>query len=476
MAVDARTLVKNFAGFSVAPVVAAIVSFVVVPIVTNVFPEDEYGKINLFCSTGTLVMGFCLLGLDNSLARYYLEPPAGVRKEGIQWLALVCGSVVCCVSCAVVCAVPVLREKVCTLIFGERDVGLIVCLAVFVFALVVMRLVNIDARMREDYRSYNTQYILQTVFTKVSFVVVALAWSTDHECSIAMMTACMVVLAAFHLLRRRRAFSPSGTTFTRRSLWTLVSFGVPYMMTSLVVNLNATIGKFALSSAGLFDEAGVFAIAVTLANAFTVFSQAFCIYWSPFMYKNYRTNQHAIIQMHDLVMFGTLVIVVLFVCFQDVLFVIVGGSYSRCQPYFMLVMLSPIQGLVCETTSYGIPIKARPIYNVVASVAGLAVSAAVSFTLVEPLGAFGAAIGVAASSVVICLIRSAIGQVLYKSVDSPLRSLASGGVIVGMCAANVVLFAMPLARMAVCAVVLAAAAVAYRRQIAKAVRALARRR
>lgn len=432
--VNSRNMLKSFAGFSIVPIASGLITIFVIPIVSHVFPEDEYGKINLFYSMGTLLMTVCMLGLDSSQIRYYFEPPSGLTKGSVRSIAMIVGVGIDLVL--VLLAVFVFPNEVSNYLFGESNVPLIVCMGIFVAALVVFRVVNTDARMEGKVGRYNSQAILQNVITKISFVAIGLLWTTCYGASIVAMTLLMALVSLWFLYKQRGIFSFEGACATLSNVRVLFAFGIPMMATSFVLNLNGMVGKIALSGAGLYAAVGVFAIATTLSNVFTIIPTAFTTYWSPFMYAHYETDKDTIRRVHDLVMWGSASLVALILCFQNLLFMVVGGGYAACQAYFMLVMTNPIQALICETTSYGIVLKEKPIYNVISSSLGVIISAIVTINLIESLGVLAAALGVAASSVVIGVLRTVIGQRYYKSISSPLKTMITSGLILIACGVN----------------------------------------
>lgn len=431
-------MLKSLMGFSVVPIVSGLIAILVIPVVSHVFPEDEYGKINLFCSMGTLLMTACMLGLDSSQIRYFFEPPMGLTKNSIRTIAVVVGLGMDLLL--VVFAVFAFPQQVSRYLFGEQNIPLIVCLGVFIASLIVFRVVNTDARMEGDVACYNVQAILQNFITKISFVAVGLLFTTHYDVSIVIMTAMMAVVSCWLLLRCRAGFTFEGSTVTAGAMRALFTFGMPMMATSFVLNLNGMVGKIALSGAGLYAAVGVFAIATTISNVFTIVPTAFTTYWSPFMYEHYKTDQETIKRVHDLVMWGSVAIVALIIAFQNALFLIVGGGYAACQAYFMLVMTNPIQALICETTAYGIALKEKPVYNAVSAVLGVAVSAVVTFSLMDLLGVLAAALGVAASSLVIGVMRTVVGQHYYKSVAHLAKTALASALIFAACVLNGVLY------------------------------------
>lgn len=430
---DARGMLKGLLGFSVVPIATALVTIFVIPVVSNVFPPEEYGKINLFYSVGALLTTLSMLGLDNSFIRYYFEPPKGLSRRSIQTMALMVGLVVTAL-CAVISTL-FFSKPVSSYLFGEYRPWLIVMLAIYVAASILFRLLNTDARMSESHGRYCVQSIAQVLITRIAFVAIAVV-STRYVYSIVAMTVGMLSLSLIFAFIQRRSFGCFGCDTPRESVMHLLSFGIPVMLTNFVLNLNGTAGRLILSGAGMYDAAGVFAIATTLSNVFTVIPTAFSTWWSPFIYKNYRTEQLIIAKVHDLVMLVAGSIVALIIMMQDVLFSLVGGEYAACQVYFMIIMLNPIQALICETTSYGIVIKEHPIYNVIASAIGVTASIVITIVLLDDFGVYAAAVGVAGSAVATGLMRSIIGQRYYRSVSSPLRTSVGSTLIVVACFAN----------------------------------------
>jgi O-antigen/teichoic acid export membrane protein len=459
----AKEMLKGLAGYSIVPIVSGLITILVIPVVSHVFPEDEYGKINLFYSMGTLLMTACMLGLDSSQIRYYFEAPKGLTKCSVRTIAIIVGLGVDLLFVAL--AVLLFPQQVSQYFFGELNLPLIACLGVFIASLIVFRVVNTDARMEGEVVRYNAQVILQNFITKISFVAVGLLFTTRYDASIVAMTVIMAFASCWLVFKRRAGFTFKGSTVTLGAIRTLLAFGIPMMMTTFVLNLNGMVGKIALSGAGLYAAVGVFAMATTISNVFTIIPTAFTTYWSPFMYNHYETEQDTIKRVHDLVMWGSAAIVALIIAFQNILFLIVGGGYAACQAYFMLVMTNPIQALICETTGYGIVLKEKPIYNVIASAAGVVISVIVTFALMDSYGVFAAAFGVAASSFVIGIMRTVIGQHYYKSVSHPARTAFTAVLILAACAFNIALCQSIAMEVAAGALLLAVATFAYRKEL-----------
>ena len=427
-------MIKSFASFSVVPIVSGLITLFVIPLVSHVFPEAEYGKINMFYSVASLLLTFVMLGLDNSQIRFYFEPPEGLNRKSIRTITILVGAVVDAILVAVV--LIFFPAQASQFMFDEQNTPLLFCLGVFLLSLIVFRVVNTDARMAGDAKRYNIQAILQNVITKISFVAVGLFVTTRHDASIIAMTIMMLIVSAILVFKNRKGFSLKDSKVTKDSLKCLFAFGMPLMANAFVLYFNGMAGKVVLSSAGLFDDVGVFAIATTISNIFIIIPTAFTTYWSPFMYENYNTKQETIKRIHDLIMWGSAAIVAGIIALQSVLFLIVGGGYASCQAYFMLVMTAPIRALICETTGYGVTLKNKTVYSALTSVACVVLNLVVTIALMGSLGVYGAALGVAVSSFVGGVIKTVVGQHFYKSIYNPLKTLFTSVLIFSACFLN----------------------------------------
>lgn len=461
--VNTSTFVKRMLGFSIVPVFTALITLVVIPVVSYVFPAEQYGKINIFYSMGSLLVIGVMLGLDNSLIRYYYEPPKGFTSRDIIVVAFVIGSIVIISGSIVIYLVA--NDAASRFLFGETTTWGIPLLAAYTFGLMVLRLLNIDARMKGDTSAYNWQNIAQCIVTRMIFVFVAL-WSTYYLYSIIVMTVGILVVAGVCLRSQRDALSPLGYRPSHAGFRALIAFGFPVMLTNLVLNLNSSIGRLILGWYGLYDAAGVLAIATTLSSVFSIIPSAFNTYWSPFMYKHYRDERAFIMRVHDYVVFGSVAIVVGIVLFQDFLFSIVGGDYSSCQAYFMLIMLNPIQMLICETTAYGIFLEEHPVCNTLISASGVIVCGLITLTLAPYMGVMGAAIGIAASSLLIGIARSVVGQRYYRSLSNASKTAVGCISIIILCVINYFMYSNILVRFLICSFVILCVLVAYRKEAA----------
>lgn len=455
-------IAKGVLGYAVAPAVTGLITVLVVPLVSYSFPSDEYGKINMFYTLGSLFSSVFLCGFDHAAIRYYFEPPRRITKQSLLMVSLVVGVVV---DLAVVALILLSAGSTLSILFfGENNLYTLVFLGLYIAGLMVFRLVNVASRMQGFVKQYNIQLILQNIIAKLSFVVV-LAWTTSYFDAIAVMSLGMFVLGTVLAFARRKAFSFFGGGFSFSIIKVLFCFGFPCMLNSVVTLLDAAIGRVVLGNLGQFGEIGVLAIATTLASAFSLLPSAFNTFWSPYMYKNYKSKAQEIRDVHDYVMLFALLLTILIMIFQDILYCLVGGEYRSSQVFFMLLMLSPIKSFICETTGYGVMLKNKPFYATAITIVGVIVNCLLVCLLAPRIGACAVGIGVACSSVFVGITRTLISCRLYKSINSYKRSLVGASLIIVLCIGNTFIYHEITMRMLLCVLTGIVAITAYRTQI-----------
>ena len=144
--------------------------------------------------------------------------------------------------------------------------------------------------------------------------------------------------------------------------------------------------------------------------------------------------------MHDVMLFGSLVIVIVIFLFQDILYYFVNGSYKISQSYFMLIMLSPIVSLLCETTSYGIILSNKTKYNLYITLACMIANLGLGYILYPLLNIYSIVIGISFSAVLQFVLKTGIGQCFYKSIHFYPRTIVMFGLIVITCCLNIICY------------------------------------
>ena len=438
--ISSKTIIKRLAGFSIAPILTAAASFLLIPAISRLFPTEQYGFINLFYTSSTILASVFLLGFDSCYTRFYYESDGAKRRShtitlGIA-IALLLDAVVSLIT------IVLFHDVITKLLFDDSNIIPLVALSLCTLAQSIFTLLNLRARMAYNYRRYNVQQILQFTALRLSFVFASI-FSKHYSYSIYIMTFFMVLLTISYIFIQRREIKTEISVKekpTQRDVKMYLSYGVPLMISTIVVTINGSIGKFLLNGQGMTSETGIFSIAVSLSFAISFIAASFRNFWSPFMFEHYKDEGKLIKKVHHYVMLIMVMFTVaMFVC-QDIIYLLVGRNYKPSQAYFMLLVFSQVAAMICQTTSYGILIKKKSRINLIISLLSLAFNVLFAILLIPTFGGLGAGIGVFVSAVLNLVLTTVIGQHYYDSIGSFYRTIISVFIIMLVCILNCFLF------------------------------------
>ncbi len=380
------------------------------------------GDIQQFITSTNLVMTVGILGLDQSLIRFFHEPPGRLSQSGLfRACFYFSGAVLILAGTA---AALFLRRPIAA-VLGLAASGAEVVPLLFLNALffMVARFFNVLYRMEQNIRIYTVQSVLMNFFFRLFYLLGAFF----EDQFTAMMLCSVLGLGGFALvfcIWRRRLLRPEGGEFSRETLGTILPYGIFYAPTAVMVHLNSVFSLSYVSQVVSPAARGLYGYAVTLSNIVTTVQAGFASFWGAYMFQNYKTQQPRICKVHDLLNFVILSFFALLVAFQDVIFLILR-NYAGAAPIFPLMMLSAVFTILCETTVYGIAIARRPVFDTLGIGLSFGMNVLLCVLLVPRFELVGAAIALAGANLAMYLFRTVIAQKFYRTIRYPLKSAAA---------------------------------------------------
>lgn len=447
--------------FSLPTLFTLIVGIVAIPILSRVYPTVEYGKINFFYTIGNFLYMISLLGLDFAYIRFFYEPQDVIDKNQILKFTLCLGFLFS--SILFILAYVFFSDKILIFLFDEKKSAAFLFLYIYVIGQIIFRMVTVTSRMSQNARFYCLEQVLMTLSTRILFVIVAV-FSVYYLPSIAFISISSLLIGyCFYITHYRRYANFKDTSFPNKiTLLCLLKYAIPLIPSSLLMWFNNSVAKIILTSSGDFNALGIYAMASSIAVAFAALPGAFGVYWSPFIYKNYNTEQDMIKNVHDYVLFFCILLCIITIAFQDVIFLILGVNYRSSQDYFMMLMFVPLATLICETTSYGVNIAQKTYISFYLSFMACLINFFICWMLFPVYGVIGVALGGSISSVFQLISRSYFGQKYYRSINNYFKSLFFFMVIFALCVFNFYLTDNLLVRFFICISTFILAIISYR--------------
>lgn len=409
-----ESLIRAIFGYSLGSWFSAVLSFIVVPVSSHLYAEADLGKINFFISVGSLCYSFLCLGLDQGYVRFYVNVEEEKEKKQLLTFDI---SVVFFVLLIITGLASLFWKPIGMWLFGEADPMLLTMLPCYLAGLLAIRFFSVLYRMRNKVFSYTVFTVLLSLCTKGVYLF-SVPIGRSYRTAIIFSGVVAVGLCLIILLVQRRELCLPGLKENSTLYKKQMVFSLPLIPSVLMSLLNNNIPQFMLRSFGGFSYVAGYSVAITVASALNVVQTGFNTFWTPYVFKNYDTNQHKIKQMHGYIVTLMPLLAIVIVLFQNVIFVVVNREYSYITQFLPFLILTPLCYTIGETTSVGIALKMKTVLNIVIYSACAAVNAVFCWILIPRIGVNGAAIAAGIGAITALILKTHWGQCFYSSMES----------------------------------------------------------
>jgi O-antigen/teichoic acid export membrane protein len=210
------------------------------------------------------------------------------------------------------------------------------------------------------------------------------------------------------------------------------------------------------------EEVGIFSSVSVFVGLIGVIQTGFTTFWSGFMYENYKKKQNQIKKINDYVIFLTILLLVGFILFRDVMYLLIGKNYQNTKPYFAIILVYPIMLILSETTSYGISIAKKSRLLLIITLFTIISNLTLTWFLIPELGILGAAIASAISGLIFFLTQTLYGQKYYSSVENVNKVLFAVILILFLAFSNLFFYKSFIIISIICSMILIIAFFIYR--------------
>lgn len=398
-----KKFIRNFAGFSLGPIVAAIISFITIPILTMFIVPEEFGKASMFTVVQITVMSFIYLGMDQSFTReYHLIKDKNKLYSNTILLPLVFAIIFFLFTI-------VFKKSFAKVVFGDASYfGISVLFGLLVIFIVFERFTLLLIRMEERAVTYSIFNIL----LKLNVLILSIVFLCMGEKSFLTIVYSNIfgqILTDIMIILYKKSYKYIDYRLLDIDyIKSLLRFGLPILVsTSLITFLN-TSGRFFLRAEHGFYDIGIYTAALKISSVIAVFQNAFTGFWVPVSYRWHKENKN--IKYFQLVSDSLLLIlsvasVVLFL-FKDWIVIILSENYIDSKYVFPLLIIVPITYTISETTTLGIVFSGKSYLNIINSILALIPNLLLNIILVPSMGVKGTAIAQAFSYFIFYFSRS----------------------------------------------------------------------
>lgn len=403
----------EFLAYTLVGIASAAISFATMVVLTRTTSAAFFGRLNKFITASNVVMSLVCLGLDSAYIRFYYEPPEHTNSKQLAWTCMVPGLIA--LACISVIILPLGNHSLLRLLIGGGGLFFGAAFVATVLAQFLNRFMTIHFRMGSHVLGFSVACIALAVLTRTVFI--PLHWITP-EFERAIVAAAVLFIAfmgVFFMIHRKNMVEASRWDLARyRPVYRFALLSSPVFA---ITYLNGYLPQIIVSGNLGDDILGVYSAALLFCSAIQVLSSGFTTFWSPYMFKNYKTEQATIKRVHDAVLLGSVLILALILVFNDVIYLFIGEAFRRNQNVLGMLLVYPVVLIIVETTAYGISIEKKNEISLAIYLVSTATNVALCLALISRHGLAGVAFASMVSAIVQMILMTIFGQKYYRSIN-----------------------------------------------------------
>lgn len=402
---------RSIIGFAAGPIATAALGLITAPVIAWIFSPEDIGRLNILqvCLSFTLLL--TVLGLDQAYVREYHESIDKPR------LLLTCFAPGFSVLILLLGATLPFSSELSLILFDSENPWLFVLLASISVLNYISRFLSLILRLEERGWAFSASQILPKIL-QLALVGGIATWTIGRDFThLAGITAIsfLTVTVIYSWSTRKEWLPATNAKFQLAELKPLLRFGFPLIFSGLAYwGLTAT-STFALRTWSSLEQLAVYSLANSFAGAAIVFQSIFTVIWAPTVYK--WVSQGVDMKIIDTVAQQALAVLGAIVALSGSLSwlcdLLLPQQYTDVKYVLLCMLMPPLLYTLSEVTCVGIAIKRRTIYSLWITLAALATNVFLSFLLVPPYGAAGAAVANATAFTVFFVARTEVSARIW---------------------------------------------------------------
>lgn len=405
--------------YTIVAILSAAISFVTMIVLTRTTSEVFFGQINKFLTASTLSMSLICLGLDSAYIRFYYEPPENANSKQLAWK---CVRPALIVFLLISFVILLFRNKALLIpLLGGGGSLFTIAFIFTVFSQFLNRFLTIYFRMSSKVLLFSIVSIAFAVLTKTIFIpIYCISQKFEDNVIIAafFLTIFMSIFFLFNVNNIIERPCHSNANYTPVYRFALLSSPV-----FVITYLNNYLPQVIISKHLGDNILGIYSAAILFGSAILVLCTGFSTFWSPYMYKNYKTEQNTIKKVHDIVLFTSVLVMSLILIFNDFIYLFIGEAFRKKQNILGMLLIYPIVIIIVDTVAYGISIEKKNEISLIIYLISTMTNIALCFILIQKYGLDGVAFASMISAIVQLIPMTYFGQKYYRSINHISRTL-----------------------------------------------------
>ncbi len=401
---------SKFIGFSVGPVIGAIIGFITVPVTSYLIAPDQFGLASMFNLANTILTLLVLIGIDQAYMREYNE----YEDKGKLLFNSMIMPLLNTIFIAVI--LVIFRDFWANLLFDDSTLVMpIILLAICSPFFIIEKFMLLSIRMEEKALKYSIWNIVSKSLNLLCLVLLLLCYKRNFESVVYATILSQFIVSILLFIIGRKKIKISKKSIDKKQINRILKFGLPLIPATLIgYGLNSMDTVF-LRVMTDYTEIGYYSMALKISNLLTLVQTSFTTFWAPIAFKwnseNVENKRFEIVGQGITLAMSIILIVILML--KDLIPILVSKEYAQVIYILPFLLFYPIFYTMSETTTLGISFSRKTGYNIVVSIISMIVNVVLNYILISWYGAVGAAIATGISYLVFFWTRTIISRRLW---------------------------------------------------------------
>lgn len=405
---NTNVFLKRLTGFSIGPIMSAIIGFITVPVTTYLVSPEDFGKSAMYTMGFTMISLIIYLALDQAFIREYNSCQ---NKSELFWNSISIPLIFSVLS-AIICIA--FYEPISLLMFDSIEKYTIIILAISLPFAVIDRFNMLVLRMEERARTYSLLSIINKLLALVVLIPYLLFIDKSYK-GIINSTFISLVIVCFIETFFVKHIWKNKFKFNKVLLKKMFGFALPLIPTSIIGWFFSSMDRIALRQWSNFDEIGIYSAAFKIVAVLSIIQSCFSTFWTPTAYRWHEDNvpNKKYVKVSETLLAVMVVVFSFIVLFKDIIIKLLSSDYETAAKSVPFLLFYPIMYTVSETTTLGIPFSRKTIYNIIISLVSVMANYLGNYLLVPKFGSMGSSIATGISYIIFFWMRTLISRKLW---------------------------------------------------------------
>lgn len=405
---NTNQFMKRLTGFSIGPLVAAIIGFITVPITTYLLNPADFGKSAMYTMGYSMTSLFIFLGLDQAFVREYNDCK---NKNELFWNSLIMPLIF---SFLIGGIYIVFYKPISLLMFDSNEKYIIVVLAMSLPFAVIDRFNLLVLRMEEKAKIYSSFNIINKLLALIVLIPYLMFIDRSFKGIINATFINLVIVCAIESYYVRHVWK-NKFKINKVLLSRMFKYALPLIPATIIGWLLSSMDRIALRQWSNFNEIGIYSAAFKIVAVLAIIQSAFTTFWTPTAFRWYKekVSNERYMKVSNLLLAIMALLFSFIVLFKDIIIKLLSSDYVTASKSVPFLLFFPIMYTISETTALGISFSRKTSYNILISIVSAALNYIGNYLLVPKFGAMGASISTGISYIVFFWMRTLISRKLW---------------------------------------------------------------